>query len=129
MFEKLGHLVVRRRKSMVAFFIIGILTAGTVGSLVFSRLDSGGYSDPNSDSYRVYEYLHNTLKIADPNIVRAQTYADVIDIDDDQLPTADEVAGWTGEKFGNSLRRLQWHHQLELPARHAGFCVQRLEFQ
>ena len=69
MFEKLGHLVVRRRKSMVAFFIIGILTAGTVGSLVFSRLDSGGYSDPNSDSYRVYEYLHNTLKIADPNIV------------------------------------------------------------
>ena len=69
MFEKLGHLVVRRRKSMLAFFIIGILTAGTVGSLVFSRLDSGGYSDPNSDSYQVYNYLHNTLKIADPNVV------------------------------------------------------------
>lgn len=69
MFEKLGHLVVRRRKSMVAFFIIGILTAGTVGSLVFSRLDSGGYSDPNSDSYQVFNYLHDTLKIPDPNIV------------------------------------------------------------
>jgi len=69
MFEKLGHLVVRRRKSMLAFFIIGILTAGTVGSLVFSRLDSGGYSDPNSDSYQVYNYLHDTLKIADPNVV------------------------------------------------------------
>jgi RND superfamily putative drug exporter len=68
-FEKLGHLVVRRRKSMLAFFIIGILTAGTVGSLVFSRLDSGGYSDPNSDSYQVYNYLHDTLKIADPNVV------------------------------------------------------------
>jgi RND superfamily putative drug exporter len=69
MFEKLGHLVVRRRKSMLAFFVIGILTAGTVGSLVFSRLDSGGYSDPNSDSYQVYNYLHDTLKIADPNVV------------------------------------------------------------
>lgn len=69
MFEKLGHLVVRRRKSMVAFFIIGILTAGTAGTMIFSRLDSGGYSDPNSDSYQVYDYLHNTLKIADPNIV------------------------------------------------------------
>ena len=54
---------------MLAFFIIGILTAGTVGSLVFSRLDSGGYSDPNSDSYQVYNYLHDTLKIADPNVV------------------------------------------------------------
>jgi RND superfamily putative drug exporter len=69
MFEKLGHLVVRRRKSMVAFFIIGILTAGTAGTMIFNRLDSGGYSDPNSDSYQVYDYLHNTLKIADPNIV------------------------------------------------------------
>ena len=54
---------------MLAFFVIGILTAGTVGSLVFSRLDSGGYSDPNSDSYQVYNYLHDTLKIADPNVV------------------------------------------------------------
>jgi len=81
MFEKLGHLVVRRRKSMVAFFIIGILTAGTVGSLVFSRLDSGGYSDPKSDSYQVYKYLHNTLKIADPNIV--------VVVDSGDLPISD----------------------------------------
>ena len=69
MFEKLGHLVVRRRKAMVVFFIVGILTAGGVGSMVFSRLDSGGYSNPKSDSYQVYNYLHKTLKIADPNVV------------------------------------------------------------
>ena len=77
MFEKLGHLVVRRRKSMMAFFIIGILAAGTIGSLVFSRLDSGGYSNPNSDSYKVYEYLHDTLKISDPNIVVAVDAGDL----------------------------------------------------
>jgi RND superfamily putative drug exporter len=81
MFEKLGHLVVRRRKSMLAFFIIGILTAGTVGSLVFNRLDSGGYSDPNSDSYQVYNYLHDTLKIADPNVV--------VVVDSGDLPITD----------------------------------------
>ena len=52
MFEKLGHLVVRRRKSMTALFIIGILAAGAIGSLVFNRLDSGGYSNPQSDSYK-----------------------------------------------------------------------------
>lgn len=71
MFEKLGHLVVRRRKSMMALFIIGILAAGAIGSLVFNRLDSGGYSNPQSDSYKVYEYLNEELKIADPNIVVA----------------------------------------------------------
>ncbi|NOR76122.1 MAG: hypothetical protein GQ525_13320, partial [Draconibacterium sp.] len=31
-------------------------------------------------------------------------YADVIDIDDAQLPTSEEVSGWTGKKFGDSLR-------------------------
>ena len=69
MFERLGHLLVRRRKSAVALFVIGILVAGAVGSLIFSRLDSGGYSNPNSDSYKVYEYLRDELKVEDPSVV------------------------------------------------------------
>lgn len=81
MFEKLGHLVVRRRKSMVIFFIIGILAAGGIGSMVFNRMDSGGYSNPKSDSYRVYNYLHDTLKISDPNIV--------VVVDSGDLPVSD----------------------------------------
>jgi hypothetical protein len=36
-------------------------------------------------------------------------YADVIDIDDSQLPSAEEVATWTGEKFGNTLRHIPGH--------------------
>ena len=66
MFEKLGHLIVKRRKSAVILFIVGILVAGVVGSTVFTRLDSGGYSDPNSDSYKVYEYLNDELNLSDP---------------------------------------------------------------
>jgi len=81
MFEKLGHLVVRRRKSMVIFFIVGILAAGGIGSMVFNRLDSGGYSNPKSDSYQVYKYLHETLKIADPNVV--------VVVDSGDLPVSD----------------------------------------
>jgi RND superfamily putative drug exporter len=69
MFEKLGHLMYRRRKAAVALFVIAILTAGGVGSMIFNRLDAGGYSDPKSDSYKVYTYLHDTLKINDPTIV------------------------------------------------------------
>ena len=69
MFEKLGHVIVRRRKAMVILFIVSVLTAGTVGTMIFSRLDSGGYSNPKSDSYQVYNYLNKNLNVADPNIV------------------------------------------------------------
>ena len=68
MFEKLGHLMYRRRKAAVIFFIVGILAAGGIGSLVFNRLDSGGYSNPKSDSYKVYDYIHKTLKVTDPTV-------------------------------------------------------------
>ena len=81
MFEKLGHLVVRRRKAMVVLFVVGILTAGGAGSMVFNRLDSGGYSNPNSDSYQVYNYLDKNLKISDPNIV--------VVVDSGNLPITD----------------------------------------
>jgi len=69
MFERLGHLMYRRRKAAVILFVIGILAAGGIGSSVFNRLDSGGYSNPKSDSYKVYNYIHDTLKIADPTVV------------------------------------------------------------
>ncbi len=36
-------------------------------------------------------------------------YADVIDIDDSQLPGAEEVRGWSGEKYGNTLRHIPGH--------------------
>jgi RND superfamily putative drug exporter len=69
MFESLGHLLVRRKKAALALFIIGIILSGVFGSLIFSRLDAGGYSNPNSDSYKVYEYLRDDLKINDPSVV------------------------------------------------------------
>jgi hypothetical protein len=36
-------------------------------------------------------------------------YADVIDIDDSKLPTPAEVAGWSSEKFANTLRHIPGH--------------------
>ena len=69
MFEKLGRSVVKHRKGAVVLFIVGILVAGGIGSMVFSRLDSAGYSDPKSDSYKVYQYLTDELKLSDPVVV------------------------------------------------------------
>lgn len=36
-------------------------------------------------------------------------YADVININDDQLPASEEVDGWSGNKFGNTLRHIPGH--------------------
>jgi RND superfamily putative drug exporter len=58
-----------------------VLVSGVIGSLVFSRLDSGGYSNPASESYEVYEYLKNDLKIEDPAIV-VVVDAEVVDVTD-----------------------------------------------
>jgi RND superfamily putative drug exporter len=69
MFERLGHSLVKHRKGAVVLFVIGIMVAGGFSSMVFNRLDSAGYSDPKSDSYKVYEYLTNELKLSDPSVV------------------------------------------------------------
>lgn len=69
MFERLGYFAVRRQKIAVIAFVFSILLSGVVGSQVFSRLDSGGYSIASSDSYRVYEYITQTLKESEPTVV------------------------------------------------------------
>ena len=66
MFAGLGRFIVRRKKSVLILFILGILAAGGVGSLAFSKLDSGGYSDLNSDSAKAYDYLTNKFKVQEP---------------------------------------------------------------
>lgn len=79
MFEKLGHFAVRRKKIAVIAFIVSILVAGGVGSQVFNRLDSGGYSIASSDSYKVYTYITDVLKESDPAIIVMVDAATTVD--------------------------------------------------
>jgi putative drug exporter of the RND superfamily len=71
MFEKLGNFVAKRRKGVFILFILGILVSGGLGSQAFSRFDSGGYSDPSSDSAKVAEYLQDTFDVRNPSLVMA----------------------------------------------------------
>ncbi len=71
MFEKLGNFVAKRRKGVFILFILGILVSGGLGSQAFSRFDSGGYSDPSSDSAKVAEYLQDTFNVPNPSLVLA----------------------------------------------------------
>ena len=66
MFKTLGKFIVGRKKSVFAVFIAAILVMGGVGSLAFAKLDSGGYSDPKSDSAKAAKYLTDTFHIKDP---------------------------------------------------------------
>jgi hypothetical protein len=53
-------------------------------------------------------------------------YADVIDIDGSQLPSVEEVNGWTGEKFANTLRHIPGHPDYNSNFRqliHVGFKI------
>lgn len=38
-----------------------------------------------------------------------EPYADVIDIDESKLPTVEEVNGWSGEKYADTLRHIPGH--------------------
>ncbi|MFA5919422.1 MAG: MMPL family transporter [Candidatus Nanopelagicaceae bacterium] len=69
MFNALAHLVVRRRKITLFLFIIVVLVAGGVGSLAVSNLDSGGYSDPKSESALAAKYLSDHFNVKDPSVV------------------------------------------------------------
>ena len=69
MFAKLGNLIVARSKSMLIIYLVAILLAGGLGAQVFAKFDSGGYSDPNSDSAKAWEYLENTFQVKDPTVV------------------------------------------------------------
>jgi RND superfamily putative drug exporter len=69
MFERLGHVIAQRKKAVLSLFLLGTILAGSIGTQVFARFDSGGYSDPKSDSAQVWNYLDETFKVKDPSIV------------------------------------------------------------
>jgi RND superfamily putative drug exporter len=69
MFESLGHFIAGRKKAVLSLFILITILSGAIGSQVFARFDTGGYSDPNSDSAKVWDYLDETFKVKDPSVV------------------------------------------------------------
>lgn len=99
MFERLGHFAVRRQKIAVIGFVFSILISGILGTQIFSRLDTGGYSIASSDSYKVYEYITNTLKESEPAVVVMVDAGESIDqpgIRDRALLLEKKMAGEAG---------------------------------
>jgi RND superfamily putative drug exporter len=68
-FQTLSRLIITRSKVMLTGYLVAIVIAGGIGAQVFAKFDSGGYSDPNSDSAKAWEYLEETFKVKDPTVV------------------------------------------------------------
>lgn len=69
MFNALATMVVHKRKATLAVFLLTIIIAGGVGSMAFSKLDSGGFSDPKSESSKAYAYLTDNFHVKEPALV------------------------------------------------------------
>jgi len=69
MFNKLGSVIVAKSKLIFAIYLIAVILAGGIGSAVLGKLDSGGYSDPKSDSAKAFTYLTDVFKAKDPAVV------------------------------------------------------------
>ncbi len=69
MFNALARAVIHRRKSTLIIFLLVVFAAGGIGSLAFSKLDSGGYSDPKSESARAANFLTTHFHVKDPGVV------------------------------------------------------------
>jgi len=69
MFERLAHFLVARRKAALALSLIALIVLGSIGTLLFSRMQTGGYSDPGSDSARVWTVLQEDFKIEAASVV------------------------------------------------------------
>jgi len=94
-FEKLGHFIVRRRKAVLVLFLLGTIAAGAVGSQAFGRLDSGGYSDPGSESTAAAEYIIKKFKVQEPIVtlvVDSTTGVDDLEVRAKGLALEKEIA-------------------------------------
>ncbi len=69
MFDRLGHFVVRRRKSILAVYLVSLVIAGGIGAGVFGNLKTQGYDNPHSESARVDTLLKSDFNSEEASAV------------------------------------------------------------
>jgi len=87
--ERLGRMLVRRRKAVLIATLVFVLGAAMIGGGVISRLRSGGFADPGSESAEAVELLQDRYGDASPNLVVLVTTTGARSVDD---PAIEAVA-------------------------------------
>ncbi|HSL73584.1 MAG TPA: MMPL family transporter [Ilumatobacteraceae bacterium] len=76
MFTTLGHLIVRRRRSVLVATLLGLVAAIVLGSGVFAGLTNGGFDDPDSESTRAISVLEDEFDTGSADLVAIVTAVD-----------------------------------------------------
>ena len=87
MFTTLGHLIVRRRKTIVTLTMIGLVVAIGLGIGVFGQLSNGGFDDPDSESVAAADLLQDEFDTGGADLVAVVT-AESGDVDDPVVAAA-----------------------------------------
>ena len=69
MFTALGHLIVRRRRSVIALTLVGLVVAIALGVGVFGQLSNGGFEDPRAESTRAVDLLDEEFATGGSDLV------------------------------------------------------------
>ncbi|MDQ2648753.1 MAG: MMPL family transporter [Actinomycetota bacterium] len=87
MLTRLGHFVIRRRKVVLIAAAIAFLVFGAWGGTVADEMSSGGFDDPNSESFKADGELDEAFGTATPNFLLVVT-ADGGNVDDPAVAAA-----------------------------------------
>ncbi len=87
-FVHLGRFVIRARWWILGAALVFFVAAGSYGLDVASRLSSGGFSDPGSQSAKASEYLTETLGSGTPNVIVLVTPKEGTTVDDPAVVAA-----------------------------------------
>lgn len=99
MFYRIGHFIARRRAWVLIASLIITVISGLLGVQSLSKLSSGGFSDPKSDSAKALEYTQDVFKTRNPAvvlIVDAPTTVDDPTVTQNALAIEKQVAAEAG---------------------------------
>ena len=77
MIRSFARAVTTHPKTVLIVSLVVFTLSGVIGSAVIGRMSGGGYSDQNSDSYKVYELLRADFDVNEPHLTIALGDEDV----------------------------------------------------
>src|SRR5438874_8921086 len=91
MFASIGRFIYRRRWPVLLAGLVFIFVSGIYGTSVFPQLKSGGFYDPNSESSKVVDSLHQDLGRDEGTLIALFTSNDGSSVDSPQFKQAVEA--------------------------------------
>lgn len=89
--ERVGAFAVRRRRLVLVLSVIAVIVAGVVGGGVISRLQSGGFNDPGSESSKAADALVDTFDAAPADLVVIARSTDGSPVDSPEVAAAGQA--------------------------------------